>query len=366
MPQSDPSRTEKPTPKRITDARKKGNVAKSQEVGTTMTILVGSVVAYFWIGYLSKEMMNVFRYFFGPVLTTFDPTANEVRNLSLGITLSMAKMTLPIMFTIGFFAFLVQRIQVGKLWTLKPLKPDFKKMNPISGVKRMFFSLQTFTRLGKNILKAVVIGAAPAMVVKNEIPNFMSLYYVDAQTLSIYILKMGFKMVVYALVPMIIIAVVDLVYSRWDYMEKLKMTKFEVKDEAKQMDGDPVVKGKMRQKMMQMSQRRMMKDVPKADVVITNPTHIAVAIKYNAMEAPAPLVVAKGADKVAEKIKEIARANKVPIRENVPLARALYKQADVGDMIPEDLYKAVAAILAQLWQKKGIKMGAQAGQSARK
>jgi flagellar biosynthetic protein FlhB len=163
-------------------------------------------------------------------------------------------------------------------------------------------------------------------------------------------------MTLYALIPMLILAFIDLKYTRWDYTENLKMTKDEVKDELKQAEGDPKVKAAVRQKMMQMSRRRMLQDVPKADVVITNPTHYAVALLYNRMEAPAPVVVAKGVDRLAEKIKEVARANQVPIRENKALARALYSQVEIGEMIPEELYKATAAILAQVWKIKGKKI----------
>ena len=174
----------------------------------------------------------------------------------------------------------------------------------------------------------------------------------DAAGVTAYMLNTAFKVVIYALVPMIIIAVADLVYQRWEYAENLKMSKDEVKDEHKQMEGDQFIKGKMRQKMLQMSARRMMQQVPKADVVITNPTHLAIALRYNAMEAPAPIVLAKGSDRVAEKIKEIAREHRIPIRENKPLARALYKQTDIGDMIPTELFQAVAIILAQIWKAK--------------
>jgi flagellar biosynthetic protein FlhB len=151
---------------------------------------------------------------------------------------------------------------------------------------------------------------------------------------------------------MIIIGLADLLYTRWDYEENIKMTKSEVKDERKQAEGDPAIKSKQRQKMMAVMMRRMMQDVPKADVVITNPTHLAIAIRYNALEAPAPLVLAKGAGAVAERIKEIAREHGVPVRENKPLARALYKVVEVGDTIPEEFYQAVAAILAQIYKSR--------------
>ena len=167
-----------------------------------------------------------------------------------------------------------------------------------------------------------------------------------------YLLNIGLRMVMYALVPMGIIAAVDFFYTRWEYGENLKMTKQEVKDEHRQQEGDPVVKGKMKQSMMKMSARRMLQDVPKADVVVTNPTHIAVALRYDPLEAPAPIIVAMGADHLAMKIREVAKENNIPIRENKPLARALYKQAEVGDTIPADLFQAVALILAQIWKTK--------------
>ena len=217
----------------------------------------------------------------------------------------------------------------------------------------MLLDVGTLIRLGRSLLQAIVIGIAPYIVLKGEMDNIAPLFYQNAEGLAVYILETGAKMVIYALVPMLLIAAADLWYKKWDYIENLKMTKDEVKDERRQAEGDPQIKRKQRQKMMEVMARRMMQDVPKADVVITNPTHIAVALKYDALEAPAPICLAKGADRVAEKIKEIAREHGVPIRENVPLARALYKSVEVGETIPEELYKAVAAILAQLNKFKG-------------
>ncbi|MDR2892861.1 MAG: flagellar biosynthesis protein FlhB [Deltaproteobacteria bacterium] len=355
MPQSDPSRTEKPTPKRLNKARSEGNVPKSQEVGNAVTILSGAIGLYFWLSYVAKDMMGIYRFFLGEGILTFQAREADVTALLPWLATELARMVLPIILFIGFCCFIVTRAQVGKLWAPKVFKPKLSKLNPLKGMKRMFLSLQTFMRLGKSLLKALVIGLAVYIVIKDELPHLTGLYYTTAEGLAAYILDMSFTMTLYALVPMLILAVGDFFYSRWDYIENLKMTKDEVKDEMKQMEGDPQVKGKMKQKMFQMSQRRMMQQVPKADVVITNPTHFAVALSYNPMESPAPLVVAKGVDKVAEKIKEIARENRVPIRENKPLARALYSQVEIGEMIPEDLYKAVAAILAQLWKNKGGK-----------
>ena len=348
---SDPSKTEQATPKRIKEARDKGNVAKSQEVSKAISVLAGLVGLYVWLSYIGREMMNIFRHFLtaGP---SFSLTQASLGELGLWIAISLAKMLLPIMLLILICVFLSLRIQVGHLWTTKVFEFKPEKFNPINGLKRMFASLQTFVRLGKSLLQAICIGVAPIMVIKGEMGHFSDLYYLDAWGITAYMLGMSAKMVLYALIPMLIIAAADLLYQRWQYADNLKMTKDEVKDERKQQEGDMFIKGKMRQKMMQMSARRMMQEVPKADVVITNPTHIAIALRYNSSEAPAPVVVAKGVDRVAEKIKEIARENKVPIRENKPLARALYKQTQIGDMIPAELFQAVAIILAQIWKTK--------------
>ena len=178
------------------------------------------------------------------------------------------------------------------------------------------------------------------------------MYYATTEGVAAYMLHMAFRLACYALLPIMAIAIFDVWQTRFAYYEGMKMTKSEVKDEQKQAEGDPAIKSQQRKKMMEVMSKRMLADVPKADVVVTNPTHIAVALSYNTSEAPAPIVLAKGADHLAEKIKEIARENRIPIRENVPLARALYKSTEVGDMIPEELYKAVASVLASIWKIK--------------
>lgn len=353
MPQKDPSKTEKPTKKRIDKQREKGNVAKSQEVSAALTILAGLVGCYFLMGNLASSMMGLFTTFMSNAPMYKELSTNAVNSLFVEMAFLLFKMLMPVLGFIFLVVAITQRLQVGKLWTTKSMKPDLKKMNPINGIKRMFFSLQTILRMLKSLMKVLIIAVAVYLVIDDELPKMLNLYYSTASALAGYMLSVGMKMVIYALVPMVIIAIVDLKYTRWDYMENLKMSKDEVKDERKQSEGDPHVKSQQRQKMMQMSRRRMMQQVPKADIVITNPTHYAVALRYNILEAPAPIVVAKGVDHVAEKIKEIARENRIPIKQNRALARALYSQVEIGDMIPEDLYKAVATLLAELWKTKG-------------
>ena len=343
----DLGRTEKATPKRLDKARKKGNVPRSAEVGKSITVVVGLIFLYLWVGYMGTEIQVLMRHTFTHSFE-FQADPNNVNSLFHSTALFAAKLVLPVILTIALVVFLVTRVQVGKLFTFEPMKPKLSKFNPVAGIKRTMFSLQTLGRMAKSLAQAIVIGIAPYMVIRQEWDNFLALYYTNAAGLAAYILKIGAKIVIYALIPMCIIAVVDLIYTRWKYQEDLKMTKSEIKDEHKQADGDPMIKSKQRQKMNEVMRRRMMHDVPQADVIVTNPTHIAVALKYNALEAPAPVVVAKGADLVAERIKKIARENNVPIRENKPLARALYKDVEIGEMIPENLYQAVAAILASL------------------
>jgi flagellar biosynthetic protein FlhB len=268
----------------------------------------------------------------------------------------MAKMLLPTLVILTAVSYLVMRLQVGKLWVMPWENFSFDKLfNPMNGIKSIMLDPKTLVRLARQVGQAAAIGLAPYLVLKNEFGNFMPLFYANAQSLAAYILANSMTMLWYSMVPMILIAAADTWYTRWDYEENIKMTKSEVKDEARNAEGDPEVKTQQRQKMYAVMGKRMLKNVPKADVIITNPTHIAIALQYNALLAPAPILLAKGADHLAEKIKEIAREHGIPIRENKPLARALYKDADIGEMIPEALFQAVAAVLAQLtkFRKRG-------------
>jgi flagellar biosynthetic protein FlhB len=348
----DPSKTEKATPKRVGKAREEGNVAKSQEVTKVVSILAGLIALNLCLNYTAGELLRLFRHFLGSSPSYISMGEASLYELGLYLSLVLARTALPVILFIGLLVYLSLRIQVGKLWTTKVFSFNLKRFNLFAGLKRMFISPDTLVRLLKSLLQALFIGFAPVLAVRDEMGKFAALYYTDAAGTAAYLLEVAAKMISYALVPMLIIAAVDLVYTRRQYAENLKMSKDEVKDERKQAEGDEKIKAAMKSKMLKMSQRRMLREVPKADVVITNPTHIAVALRYNAAEAPAPVVVAMGVDTVAEKIKEVARQYKVPIRENKELARALYKQTEIGDIIPPELFQAVAVILAQIWKTK--------------
>jgi flagellar biosynthetic protein FlhB len=351
MAQHDPSRTESATPKRRNKARGEGSVPKSQELPKPLTLLFGLLMLQIYLGTIRTEIENLMHWFFTEGFT-FELTPASTYSLFRDCLYSIAIMVLPIMLVIALAAFVVVRLQVGKLWAPKVFKPKFKNFNVISGLKKLLISKQTIVRLLKSVFMAAAVALGPYIVLKQAFGEVIPLFYQTADSIAAYVLSAGQTMFYYALTPMILIGLADLLYTRWDYEENLKMTKSEVKDERKQAEGDPMIKNKQRQKMMAVMMRRMMQDVPKADVVITNPTHLAIAIRYNSLEAPAPLVLAKGAGEVAQRIKDIARENNVPIRENKPLARALYKVVEVGDTIPEEFYQAVAAILAQIYKTK--------------
>jgi len=346
--QEDPSKTETATPKRRNKQRKDGNVAKGEEITKAMVLLAGVLALRLMIGFYQDQFTEIYRWTFTEAINLEVDKSTAYALFAWGIK-KMALIVLPFLLVLAFTSFLTMRLQVGKLWTTKPLKPKFAKMfNIASGLKKLLISPDAFIKLAKSMLQAFFVGLAPYIVIQQEMHNLLPLFHSDVRGVIAFLLTVGYKMTCYALIPMMLIAIVDLWYQRWNYEEGLKMTKEEVKDERKQAEGDPKVKAKQRQKMMEMMASRMFQDIPKADVVITNPTHYAVALQYDALVAPAPLVLAKGVNRVAERIKEVAKENDIPIEQNVPLAQALYKQVEIGETIPEELFQAVAAILAKL------------------
>jgi flagellar biosynthetic protein FlhB len=349
--QSDPSKTEQATPKRRKKQREEGNVPKAQETTKAVSLAAGLLGMYVWIRVIANEFRVLYKHFFqhAPEYTI---TEQSVMDMAFWISGLLAKMLLPFLLFIAFMVYLTLRLQVGKLWTTKVFKFKLARFNLFKGLKNIFASPQALLRLLKSLAMVIIIGIVPYVVIKREFPGFLDMYYTNAEGVASYMLTTGFWMVAYTLVPIFAVAAFDLWQSRYAYEEGIKMTKAEVKDERKQQEGDPIIKQKQRQKMMALMSRRMLQDVKNADVVITNPTHYAVALSYNPAEASAPVVVAKGLNHLAEKIKAVAREHNVPIRENKPLAQALYKTVEVGDTIPEELFKAVASILASIWRMK--------------
>lgn len=347
MAERDPSRTEPASRRRRDEARNKGSVPKSQELTKVVVLLAGMLALKYSVSTINEQLTILFRWFLDHGVRT-QITQTLVSSMLSDISLSLAKMLLPIFIVLCFTSWLILRLQVGALWAPKFELNLGRMLNIMAGLKAVFFDVKVFIRLGRQVLQAAAIGLAPYILLRKEFSNMLPLFYSDAHTLAVYILNTSLTMLWYAMLPMILIAIADTWYTRWDYEENLKMTKPEVKDEQRNVEGDPEVKMKQRQKMFAIMGKRMLKNVPQADVVITNPTHFAVALQYNPLVAPAPIVVAKGADHMAQRIKEIAREHDVPIKENKILARALYKDVEVGEVIPESLFQAVAAVLAQL------------------
>ncbi len=350
-------KTEPATQKKLDDARKEGQVAKSREIANGLGLLALFLILKIWVGSMGNSLMAVFHDIYDriPDVVTFEngelPQADAAllfRKILIQVLLIIAPVLL-----IGFLiAFLSDVVQVKWRPTLKPLKPKFSKLNPISGVKKIFSS-NALMELVKSIAKILLIGYVCYSYLKDKWPLLLNLYDVSLmqglQLIASTVIDLGIRVsAIY-----MIIAMADLIYQRVKFSNDMKMTKQEVKEEYKQMEGDPQVKGQIRQKMREASRRRMMQDLPQADVVITNPTHYAVAIKYDPEVADAPVVIAKGEDYLARKIKEIAKENHVEIVENKPLARMLYANVDVGQAVPPELYQAVAEVLAFVYHVQG-------------
>ena len=350
-------KTEPATSKKLRDARKEGKVAKSREISNGLGLLMLFLILKFWVGNMGIQLMDVFGGIYNkiPEVTTYwhdnmpEPEADFVfRHLLLQVMIIIA----PILLMGLVVPFICDLAQVKWRPTTKPLKPKFSKLNPIKGFKK-FFNINALVELIKSIAKIGLIVYICYGYLKDKWPLLLNMYSVSLmqalQVIAGTVTDLGIRI---SLLYMII-AFADYAYQKAKFKKDMKMTKQEVKEEFKQQEGDPKVKGQIRQKMMEASRRRMMQDLPQADVVITNPTHYAVAIKYEPEVADAPIVVAKGEDYLAAKIKEVARENKVEIVENKPLARMLYANVDVGQAVPPELYQAVAEVLAFVYHLQG-------------
>ncbi|MBU5591065.1 fused FliR family export protein/FlhB family type III secretion system protein [Clostridium sp. MSJ-4] len=348
-------KTEEATPRKKRDARKKGQIAKSKEVGLAMTLLASTLIIATLSSFSSRLLKEDMVYFLGQNLNLSINEAN-LRNLMITSLLRFAMSYLPIVLPIMVMGILANYIQSGFLFTTETLKPKLSKLNPINGFKRIF-STRTLVELFKDVILITVVGYVGYKFLRD---NYSTILTVG----NLYIGSVGpfFKQLVLDIFKkitliMVILAISDYVYQRYMHKKDLKMTKQEVKEEYKQDEGDPQIKGKIKQKQREMATRRMMQAVPDATVVVTNPTHIAVALKYENGKSEAPIVVAKGSEYVALKIKEVAKENDVPIIENKPLARLIYEEVDIDSEIPDNMYQAVAEILVMVFKlnKKRLK-----------
>ena len=346
-------KTEKATPKKRRDAREKGQVLKSQEIITAfcMLCMFGFMLGY--SPYLVESLMGLFKDYLGESFLLWGVATLETgaAGLLTDILLRMALLVAPIFGVALLAGTAANLLQVGFMFTTKTLAPKFERVSMLQGFKRMF-SLQTLIQLLKSILKLVVLGYIFYTEYRPLLAIFPGFLGQNLYLSLIDILRTVFTIVLKMSLAMAIISAADFLYQFFKYEKDLKMTKQEVKDEYKLTEGDPKIKGRIRQKQRQMSMMRMMAAVPAADVVITNPTHFAVALQYEQGKSGAPRVVAKGQNHLARKIKEVAREHRVEIVENKPLAQSLYAMVEVGQEIPEELYQAVAEVLVYIHRKK--------------
>jgi len=344
-------KTEQPTPKRLEDARKKGNVAKSMEINSAFILLGGTLTLFFISGYMFQNFSLFMRHVFSSLMT-YQIAQDSIRSYAISLIAISLKLIAPLMLAILVIGILSNIGQVGFLFTLEPVIPNPEKINPIKGFQRIF-SMRSVEELVKGILKIAIIGYVMYRVIKGHYHDYFLLMDQGTGQIISFMMKVIFQMAIWASLILVVLAAADFAFQKWNYLKDMRMTKQEVKEEMKEYEGDPQVKGRIRSLQREMARKRMMADVPKADVVITNPTHYAVALKYELEGMDAPRVLAKGSRKLALKIKEIARENGVPIVEDPPLARALFKSTEVGMEIPIDLFQSVAEVLAYIYRLKG-------------
>ncbi len=343
-------KTEKPTPKKLQDAKKKGQVAKSKELSSALTLLAATLVIAILSGFLLNTLRGSMKMYLSSYLN-FQLNQESIVGLLIKILIDIFKIFIPVAVPIMLIGVIGNVMQIGFIHTTDPLKPQFSKLNPINGFKRMF-SIRSLVDLVKNLCIVSIVGY---IGYKFVIDNYYSLLNFGNYRTGIILTELAGLIIdvfVKVGIALLIIGCIDFLYQKFQHNKDLKMTKQEIKEEYKQQEGDPVVKGKRRQKQREMAMRRMMQSVPDATVVITNPTHIAVALKYEENSGKAPIVVAKGSDSVALKIKEKAIENNVPIIENKPLARLMFKEVELDKEVPFDMYKAVAEILVLVYKMK--------------
>lgn len=342
-------KTEEATPKKKSEARRKGQIPKSKEIALALTLLTITIVLVSLGGYVGSGLKDTMIAFLNNYLTTA-LTYDSVQKITFISIWRIAIIFLPIVVPIMAVGVLANFLQTGGLLTGEPLKPDFSKLNPLNGFKRMF-SMRTIMELFKDTAIIIVVGYVGVKYVVSNYADIIKLGDLKPAAIMEAVGKLSIGIFFRITIIMIVIAIIDYLFQRFQFNKDLRMSKQEIKEEYKQDEGDPQIKGKIKQKQREMAMRRMMQEVPKATVVVTNPTHIAIALSYEKGQN-APVVVAKGADNVAIKIKQIAKTNEVPIIENKPLARLIYQEVDLDEEIPAEMYQAVAEIMAIVYKLK--------------
>ncbi|KAF5080030.1 Flagellar biosynthetic protein FlhB [anaerobic digester metagenome] len=344
-------KTEKATPKKRKDERKKGNTFQSKDVVSVVLLFVAFFILNLLVPFIYLQIKNLYSVQMKKILTMETLTVSGVNQLFRESALIFFISVLPVAVVIMMVAIIMSGVQTGFLVTGDALKPKFNRINPLSGIKRMF-SLRSLVELLKSLAKVALIIAIIYTTILAMIPMTPDMLITKIDENVMFMMDQTMSMVQTVCMIFAVVAILDYAYQRYDYEKKLKMTKQEVKDEYKQTEGNPEIKGKIRQKQREMSMSRMMQMVPQADVIVRNPTHFAVALKYDADQDVAPLVLAKGKDHIALRIVKVAEENKVLVKENKGLARSLYESVEINAYIPAELYKAVAELMAWVYSTR--------------
>jgi flagellar biosynthetic protein FlhB len=343
-------RTESATPKRLEDARRRGQIPRSRDLSTAAVMMTAGVGLYFFGRQLSGNLHGLMKR--GLTLSRDQSLdANQILPVLSATAADALLACVPLFGLIVLAALLAPLALGGWSFSTEALMPQFDRLNPLSGLKRMF-SMQALMELGKALAKFAVVGVVAVMVLWSDANELLSLGREPSGAAIGHAIRLCGQALIWMSAGLLLIAGIDVPYQLWSYAKQLKMTREEVRQEMKESEGSPEIKGRIRQVQQQLARQRMMQDVPKADVVVTNPTHFAVALRYDDKKMRAPIVVAKGADEIAAKIREIAGEHQVPIFEAPPLARVLFRNVDIGDEIPSNVYVAVAQVLTYVFQLK--------------
>ncbi len=352
----DEGRTEEPTEKKLREAREKGQVARTQELPQTMVVIFGFFVIFIFGSWYYETIESILRYYLSS-FSRFELTEKSVLHDMYFLITQTGKILLPV-FAIACIAAVIGNVaQVGFQVSTHPLKFDLKKLkfDPATVLKKIFLSKEVAMNLFKSIFKVTAIGLVAYLIVASDFDMILKTPDFSISQAFSEICTSGFKIIIWTSVLLLVLSIPDYFFQKQQFIDSLKMTKEEIKEELKETMGDPYLRARLREMQREIAMKNMITEVPKADVVITNPTHYAVALQYEKESMEAPTVIAKGADSLALKIREIARENFIPIIENKPLARQMYSDVDVGDIIPEDLFYAVSLVYAELYKKKQYK-----------
>ncbi|MBF0118083.1 MAG: flagellar biosynthesis protein FlhB [Desulfobacterales bacterium] len=346
-------KTEDPTGKKLEKAREEGQVAKSMELASAFIVLNAAVLLYISSSSLYKDLLETLRqgFSFGDIP---DVNATYCINFLSENFIHFLLILLPIFGVVFVTAFLLEIMQVGFEPSFELMMPKLEKLNFIKGFGRLL-NVKSIVELAKSIIKMSIIAIMTYSAIVGELKKIFMLHDGSVSYILLYMFKVSFKIVIWVALAMVVVAILDYAYQKFQFNKEMKMSKQEVKDEFKQTEGDPLIKSKIRSMQMETAKKRMMQEVPKADVVVTNPTHLAIAIKYDPVKMKAPKVLAKGAGLIAEKIKEIAKKHNIPVIENKELAQKLYKVVDIDQEVPGEFYVAIAQLLAYVYKLKGKK-----------